>query len=102
MDQQHMTTETNVIDNVFDYPMLEQSIFGGIDAIEDQSADIYAAVIDNTAILPDDDAVSGNLSPIPKKRYSTMRKVTAGTRTKNRLAKRMQALLQEEHALWLK
>lgn len=102
MDQQHMTTETNVIDNVFDYPMLEQSIFGGIGAILDQSADIYAAVIDNTAILPDDDAVSGNLSPLPKRRYSTMRKVTVVRKAKSRVAKRTQMLLQEEHALWLK
>ncbi len=100
MEQQQTTVEANVFDNL----MPDQGIFGGINAIEDQSADIYAAVIDNIAVLPDDndDAVPGDLSLIPKKRYNGVRKITAAAKVKNRFAKRTQALLQEEHALWLK
>jgi len=100
MDQQHMTVEANLFDNL----MPDQGIFGGIDTMEDQSADIYAAVIGNIAMLPDDsdDDAPGDLSPIPKRRYNGMRKITAGGKSKTRLAKRTQALLQEEHALWLK
>ncbi|MRR16618.1 MAG: hypothetical protein EG826_09215 [Deltaproteobacteria bacterium] len=99
MDQQHMTVETNLFDNL----MPDSGIFGGIGAMEDQSADIYAAVIGNIAMLPnDDDAIPDDLIPIPKRRYSTIRKVTVGGKVKSRFAKQMQALLQEEHALWLK
>ena len=100
MDQQQMTVEANLFDNL----MLDQNIFGDITAIEDQSADVYAAVIDNIAMLPDDsdDAVHGDLSPIPRRRYHGIRKITAGRKAKTRFAKQMPALLQEEHALWLK
>lgn len=100
MDQQHMTVETNLFDNL----MPDRGIFGGIGAMEDQSADIYAAVIDNIAMLPDDndDTVPDDLIPIPKRRYSTIRKVTVGGKAKSRFAKQMPALLQEEYALWLK
>jgi len=100
MDQQQMTVEANLFDNL----MPDQNIFGGINAIEDQSADIYAAVIDNIAMLPDDsdDAVPGDLSPIPRRRYNGTRKITTGRKAKARFAKRMPALLQEEYALWLK
>ena len=100
MDQPHMTVDTNLFDNL----MPDSGIFGGIGAMEDQSADIYAAVIGNIALLPDDteDAFPGDLIPIPKRRYSTIRKVTVGGKAKSRYAKQMQALLQEEHALWLK
>src|SRR5512133_3248219 len=99
MDQQQMTVDTNLFDNL----MMDQGIFGGINAIEDQSADIYAAVIDNTAMLPDDsdDAFPDDLIPIPKRRYQGIRKAASGGKAKTRFDKQTQALLQEEHALWL-
>ncbi len=101
MDQQQLTVDTNLFDNL----MPDQDVFDDINAMEDQSADIYAAVIGNDVILPNDsdDAVHDDLNLIPKKRYHGTRKITAGGKAKSRFAaKRMQALLQEEHALWLK
>ena len=100
MDQQQMIAETNVFDN----HMMEQSIFGSINAIEDPSADIYAAVIDNAALLPDDgdDIVPSDMIPVHKRKYHVMRKMHVNKKVNAKLVKQTRLLLQEEHALWLK
>lgn len=100
MDQQQMTAEANLFNN----PITDESIFGFIGAIQDPSAGVYAAVIDNAALLPDDndDSVDTDSSPARQKKYHEMRKIHVPGKAKTQFAKRERALLQEEHALWLK
>jgi len=96
MNQQQMTREMIEFDN-----SLPNNTFSAINTIWDQSAKIFAAVIDNVNLLPDD----GRNEPdnrIPA--YKTNHGKTPGLSNEERsqLTILRHARLQEEHALWLK
>jgi len=96
MNQQQMTREIIESDN--ESPDI---IFSPMNTIWDQSANIFAAVINNARLLPDD------------RKYKTHKKIpsyikdaheTSGLNNKMKtpLTKLSLACLQEEHAMWLK
>jgi hypothetical protein len=96
MNQQQMTNEMTEYDN-----SLPDNNFSASNTIWDQSAKIFAAVIDNDNLLPDDGGNEiDNRVPAYKMKY----RGTPGFNEKERapLTKLALAHLQEEHALWLK
>lgn len=98
MDQQQMTGSITELEGV-----LPGNAFNIFNIKPDQSSDIYAAVLDNDDLLPDDDEIVDADLEIPHKRkYSSVRKIHAHHRAKTTWMKRNQARLQEEQALWLK
>ena len=96
MHQQYMTEEMIEYDN-----SSPDNIFSTINTIWDQSAKIFAAVIDNDNVVPDD---GGNETDNRVPAYKTKYRGTSGFNEKARgpLTKLALADLQEEHALWLK
>ena len=96
MHQQHMTKEMIEYDN-----SSEDNIFSTMNTIWDQSAKIFAAVIGNDNVLPDEGKnETDNRVDVYKMKY----RGTSGTNEKARapLTKLALAHLQEKHALWLK
>jgi len=96
MNQQQMTGEMIEFDN-----SLPDNTFCAINTIWDQSAKIFAAVIDHTNLLPDD---RGNKIDNGVAAHNKKYRGTPGWRKKvNTPVTRFSlASLQEEHALWLK
>lgn len=98
MNQQQTTGETDAFDSpIQGYP------FGVINIIPDHSAEIFAAVIHDKNLLPDDrdEIVNERISSSKIKRSRTP-EVHLSEKAKARLNRRPLALIQEEHALWLK
>jgi hypothetical protein len=98
MDQQQMTEESFVFGkSLLGIP------FDANNVIPDQSAKIFAAVIDKTDSLPDDDnkSVKHRVSTRKRKHQRTSR-THSKHKESARIAKFSPTLLQEEHALWLK
>jgi hypothetical protein len=98
MDQRPLTRERIEFNiSVLDSP------FDTIGVIRDQSAKIYAAVIDNTDVLPDDgENAMGDRVPAYGRKYNTISGMTLNDKKRTRLKKHVLAHIQEEHALWLK
>ncbi|MHB8138904.1 MAG: hypothetical protein ACYDGO_11045 [Smithellaceae bacterium] len=96
MNQQQMTKEMIEYDN-----SLPDNASSAINTIWDQSAKIFAAVIDNANLLPDD---GGNEIGKGVSVYSKKHRGPGGFNKKARIPLTKFALtcLQEEHALWLK
>jgi len=96
MNQQQMTQETIELDNA-----LPDNTFSVVNTIWDQSAKIFASVIDNASILPDDgeNEIGKGVSVYSKKHSGT---VGFNKKARIPLTKMALACLQEEHALWLK
>lgn len=96
MNQQQMTSEMVEFDNA-----LPGNTFCVENTIWDQSAKIFAAVIDNANLLPDD---RGNTIDSIAKARNKINCGTSRTRKNVRdpLRRFTHARLQEEHALWLK
>ena len=88
-----MAGEVIGLDNV-----LPDNTYGAVNTIWDQSAKIYASVIDNAGLLPDDREKTKGVSTY-KKNHAASR---FNNKAKARLKKFTLARLQEEHALWLK
>jgi hypothetical protein len=96
MNHQQMTGEMMEFDS-----SLPDNTFSAINTIWDQSAKIFAAVIDNANLLPDDWGNEiDNCVPAYKMKYRGTRGFNKKARTP--LTKFALACLQEEHALWLK
>lgn len=71
--------------------------------IWDQSAKIFAAVIENPSILPDDaDPTATGVPDHIDKHSDTRNLIHAKTTKKAPMAMSALARLQEEHALWLR
>jgi hypothetical protein len=96
MNHQQMAKETIEYDN-----SSPDNTFSAINTIWDQSAKIFAAVIDNDNLLPDD---GGNEIDNRVEAYKMKYRGAPGFNEKVRapLTKLALAHLQEEHALWLK
>jgi hypothetical protein len=96
MKQQHMAKEMIEYDN-----SLPDNNVCAINAIWDQSAKIFTAVINNNKLLPDDgeNETQNRVAP-----YKMKHRGTSGfnEKTKTPLTKLALAHLQEEHALWLR
>ncbi len=96
MNQQQMAREMIEIDDA-----LPDNTFSAANTIWDQSKKIFAAVIDNADLLPDDrgNTIDSKAKARNKKHCRTprMRKITRAPLRRFTLAS-----LQEEHALWLK
>jgi hypothetical protein len=96
MNHQQMTREKIEFNN-----SLPNSTFGAINAMWDQSAKIFAAILDNANLLPDD--VENNIDNwIPA--YKINHRETAGldNKTRTQATKITLVRLQEEHAMWLR
>ena len=80
-----------------------EGLLEGMDVLRDRTSNVYAAVIENKSLLPDD-------GPAAKKRFAPKRKkknvrISAQKIDDIELAQAKKgslALLQEAHALWLK
>jgi len=96
MNQQLMTREMIEVDN-----SLPDGAVSAINTIWDQSAKIFAAVLDHADLLPDD---GGNKTDNWGPACKILGRETSGLNNKaeTQLTKRSVARLQEEHALWLK
>ncbi len=96
MNQQQMTQETIKCDNA-----LPDNTFTPINTIWDQSAQIFATVIDNANLLPDD---GGHEKENGAQAGKNMHREPSGLNKKARTPSTSfsLAVLQEEHALWLK
>lgn len=96
MNQQQMTSEIVEFDNA-----LPDNTFCTGNTIWDQSAKIFAAVIDNAELLPDDrgNKIDNRTIARNKKHREApeLRKKVRDPSTRFTLAR-----LHEEHALWLK
>ena len=96
MNQQQMKKEMIEYDN-----SLSDNPFRAINTLWDQSAKIFAAVIDNHNLVPDD---RGNETDNRVQAFKMKYRGTPGFIGKARtpLTKLALAHLQEEHALWLR
>ena len=96
MNSQQMTGEVNKYKN-----SLQDNAFSESNTAWDQSAIIFAAVIDNADLLPDDGE-----NEIEKRgsAYKNKCRKTPGSKNLEKVqpANYSLAELQEEHALWLK
>jgi hypothetical protein len=96
MNHQQMTGEMIEFDS-----SLPESTFSTINTIWDKSAKIFALVIDNANLVPDDRGNKiGKEIPAYKKEYN--KTPSLKNKAKTPLTKFALACLQEEHALWLK
>lgn len=96
MELQEMTENTLE----FDHSAIDGT-FGAMNIIPDQSADIFAAVLDHNMLLPDDEESIMD-DRVSFHKHTSAGKTRLSAKAKALLAKRKLALLQEEHALWLK
>lgn len=96
MNPQQISRETIEFDNA-----LPDNTFSAINTIWDQSAKIFASVIDNVNLLPDD---GENKIDNGSTTYKNKHRETSGLNIKEiGQAKTLRhARLQEEQALWLK
>lgn len=98
MNLQQIARETPELDS-----SIVEDTFSAMNIIPDPSADIYAAVLGNDILLPDDreKAITDRMASYKRRRHK-MNKIYVNEKTKAMIAKQKLALLQEEHALWLK
>jgi len=98
MNLQEMTENTLELDH-----SAMDSTFSAMNIIPDQSADIFAAVLGHNMLLPDDqESIMNDRISFRQHKHTPAGKTRLSEKAKALLAKRRLALLQEEHALWLK
>lgn len=95
---QQVSSERTEFDNSSDSPLIITN------TIWDQSAKIFAAVIENPSVLPDDaDGSATTVGPDDHdKHYNTRNLKQTKTIKKAPMSLSALARLQEEHALWLR
>ena len=96
MHQQQMTKEIVEFDN-----SLPDKTLSTMNTIWDQSTKIFAAVINNANLLPDD-RKNKTYNGVPSYKKDDPETPGSNNKAKTQVTKLMLVRLQEEHALWLK